>query len=220
MVARPEIHRAGGGSTPTPALQGLRVELVAHRVAKSVLRRHYLGSLPGATQISLGVFNGAGLEGAVTLGCGPINGHRIVEGASRGDCLTLTRLWLSDRLPKNSESRVLGIVARLLRSHTDVRFLVSYADPAYGHLGTIYQAVGWTYVGTSPGADLYRIGNGKPQHARTLGHRLGSHSLRYLRSQGLHVEPVPQQPKHKYVLFLDRSWSERLIPEPQSYPKE
>ena len=219
-VAQPEFHWAGGGSTPTPALHDLTVKLVPHRIAKSVLKRHYLGTLPGATQVCFGVFVGPRLEGAVTLGCGPINGHRLVDGAKRGDYLCLTRLWLSDGLPKNSESRVLAIVARLLRKHTRVRFLISYADPAHGHLGTVYQAAGWTYIGRSSESDLYRVGNGKPQHSRSLAHRMGSHSMKYLSSRGLDIEPVRQQPKHKYVRFLDHTWAERLLPDPQPYPKE
>ena len=219
-AAQLDTHRARGGSIPTSALHDLMVKLVPHHAAKSVLRHHYLGTLPGATQVSFGIFVGPSLEGAVTLGCGPINGHRLVEGARRDEYLCLTRLWLSERLPRNSESRVLAIVARLVRRHTDVRFLVSYADPAYGHLGTVYQAAGWTYVGTSSASDLYRVGSGKAQHSRTLSHRLGSHSVKYLRSRGLDIELVRQQPKHKYVLFLERSWSKRLIPKPHPYPKE
>ena len=220
VVAWPENHRAGGGSSPTSALHDIRLDLIPHWVAKRVLRRHYLGTLAGGSKISFGTFLDCRLEGAVTLGAGPINGHRIVVEATSDDCLCLTRLWLSDRLPRNAESRVLGIVARLLRRHTAVKFLLSYADPAHGHRGVVYQGAGWTYAGMSSETDLYRIGNGEPQHSRSLSHRMGSHSLAYLRSQGLQIEPVRQQQKHKYVLFLDPSWKDRLIPEPKPYPKE
>ncbi len=217
---RPDHHREEGGAAPTPALRNLRVQTISPRIAKPVLRNHYLGSLPGATQISFGVFNGPSLEGVVTLGCGPINGHRLVRGATRDDYLCLSRLWLSDRLPRNSESRVIAVVARLLRKYTAVKFLLSYADPTHGHRGIVYQAAGWTYIGMSSQSDLYSVGNGKPQHSRSLSHRMGSHSLKYLRSQGIQIEPVRQQPKHKYVLFLDPSWRGQLVPEPQPYPKE
>ena len=219
-VARPDNHRAGGGSRPTSALQQLHVNLIPHRIAKVVLLHHYLGSLPGATKLSFGVFLTGRLEGAVTLGSGPMNGHKIVRNATVDDYLCLTRLWLSDRLPRNSESKVLGIVARLLRKHTQVKFLVSYADPTQGHRGIVYQAAGWTYVGLSYAMALYSIDGAKPEHSRSLSHRIGSHSISYLTSRGLNVRAIRQQPKHKYVLFIDRSWNDRLTVPGQPYPRE
>ena len=140
----------GPGSIPRAALQSLQVRPVPVKVAKALLvREHYLHSLPGGTQLAFGVFLGRRLLGALTLGVGPFNAHRLVAEASPADCLTLSRLWLSEELPKNSESRVLGVVVRSLRKHTNLKFLLSYADPAQGHLGTIYQATGWLYTGLS-----------------------------------------------------------------------
>ena len=51
--------------------------------------------------------------------------------------------WLSDWLPANSESKVLGVALGELRRHTSVKFLVSYADPAEGHLN---QSQGENYI--------------------------------------------------------------------------
>ena len=144
MAAPLADQRAGGGSTPTPTLQSLWVKPIPFLVAKELLvREHYLHSFPGGTQMTFGVFCGKRLMGALTLGGGPAQAYALVDRAKRADCLVLTRLWLSDELPANSESRVLGIVLRALRSRTSVKFLVSYADPTQGHVGTIYQATGW-----------------------------------------------------------------------------
>ena len=75
----------------------------------------YLHSFPGGTQMAFGVFWVLRLMGALTLGAGPAQDYRLVEGVGPKDCLVLTRLWLSDDLPLCSESRVLGIVLRALR---------------------------------------------------------------------------------------------------------
>ena len=112
------------------------------------------------------------------------------------------------------------MVARLLRKYTTIKFLVSYADLARGHRGVVYQAAGWTYVGLSSAMSLYSVRGGKPQHSRSLSHRMGSHSVEFLRSRGLDIERVPQRPKHRYVLFLDPSWAALLAIQPQPYPKE
>lgn len=180
---------------------------------------HYLHSLPGGTCLAFGVFLETRLMGAITLGVGPKLVHCLVEGASPDDCLTLTRLWLSDDLPKNSESRVLGIVVRSLHKHTALKFLVTYADPWQGHLGIIYQAAGWFYTGLSEAMPLYDIGDGKPRHSRSLSHAYGSHSVRHFRNHGVDVRLVPQAAKHRYVYFLGAVWRPRLRLRVLPYPK-
>ena len=190
-AARPESIQAGGGASPTPALQSLTVRPISHRAAKELLvRNHYLHTMPGGTKLAFGVFSGDRLMGAVTLGVGPFNGHRLVSGATRGDCICLTRLWLDDGLPKNSESRVLAVILRSLARDTSVKFVVTYADPSAGHVGTIYQAGGWFYTGISGPSVLYDLGDGVGRHSRTFGHARGTRSLRYLRRQGTRVSPI------------------------------
>ena len=182
-------------------------------------RQHYLHTLAGGTHLAFGVFVGSGLLGAITFGVGPFNMPSLVAGATAHECLALTRLWLSDELPKNSASKVLGIVMRALRRHTSVKFVVTYADPAQGHLGTIYQASGWLYTGLSEAMPLYDIGDGKIRHSRSLSHAYGSHSLKHFIAHGVAVRVVPQARKHRYVRFLAPCWRQRLRVSVLPYPK-
>jgi hypothetical protein len=193
---------------------------VPFSVAKQLLvREHYLHSYPGGTKLAFGAFLDNQVLGALTMGAGPTNTYCLVDGATPGDCLALSRLWLSDELPKNSESRFIGVVLRYLKKHTSLRFLVSYADPAQGHVGTIYQATGWAYTGLSQATPLYDIGDGKARHSRSLSHAFGTHGLAYFKSHGMDVKLVPQQAKHRYVYFLDRGWQHRLKGLALPYPK-
>ena len=220
-VSTAPIRGAGAGSSPSTALHAIEVRPIPFAVAKRlVVRHHYLHSMPGGTGLTFGVFLGACLQGVIVFGAGPAFAHRLVEGAAPDDCLTLTRLWLSDALPRNSESRVLGIVCRALARHTGVKFLVSYADPSRGHLGTIYQAAGWLYTGLSYPMPLYDLGDGRPRHSRSLAQVFGSHSLEGLRAVGIPVKLVPQAGKHRYIRFLDRSWESKLRVLVLLYPKE
>jgi hypothetical protein len=219
-AARPKDHRAGGGATPTPALQQIKVKPVPFSMARQLLvREHYLHSFPGGTKLAFGAFVGTRLLGALTLGAGPANAYSLVEGATPDDCLALTRLWLSDELPKNSEGRFLGVVLRFLKRHTNLKFLVSYADPSQGHLGTIYQATNWIHTGLSQATPLYDIGNGRHYHSRTLSHAFGSHGLAHFQRHGIDVKLVPQKAKHRYLYFLDSTWRERLRVSVLAYPK-
>ena len=219
-AARSVYQQAGGGATPTPTLQSLVVRPVAYNAARDLLaRNHYLHTMPGGTKLAFGVFSGGRLMGALALGVGPFNAHRLVSGATHADCIALTRLWLDDGLPKNSESRVLAVVLRSMARHTSVKFVVSYSEPAAGHVGTIYQAGGWLYTGMSGPSVLYDLGDGVSRHSRTFGHSYGTRSLRYMRDSGVHVAPIQQQGKHRYVYFLDRSWQPRLTVQVLPYPK-
>ena len=214
------VHGADPGSSPRATLHDLRVSPVPIRAAKTILvRNHYLHSLPGGTQIAFGVFLGIRMMGALTIGCGPSQAYCLVDGASRDDCAVLTRLWLSDELPTNSESRVIGVVIRALKKSTNLKFLISYADPNQGHVGTIYQATGWIYTGLSEAMPLYVLGDGPPRHSRSFSHSFGSHSVKHFRRNGIELKTVPQSRKHRYIYFLDRSWRHRLNTDSLPYPK-
>ena len=219
-AARSDHHRTGGGATPTPALQTVNVQPIPVLLARQLVEKHhYLHSLPGGTSLAFGAFTGSRLRGALTLGVGPLKAHSLVQGASPKDCLTLTRLWLYDELPKNSESRFIGVVLRFLRRYTSLKFLVSYADPAQGHLGGIYQATNWVYTGPSEAMPLYDIGDGKARHSRSLSHAYGTHSVQHFSRHGVLVKLVPQQAKHRYLYFLDGAWRGRLEVPELAYPK-
>lgn len=220
-AARPEFHRARGGVIPTSALQQIQVRPVPVVIARRLMEReHYLHSLPGGTCLAFGVFIAGHLLGAIAFGVGPTNAFALVKDAKPYDCLTLTRLWHSDALPRNSESRVLGIVLRNLKHHTKVKFLVSYADPAQGHIGIIYQATSWLYTGFSEAMPLYDVGDGKLRHSRSLSHAFGTHSLQYFAQHGIAVKLAPQSAKHRYVYFLDSRWQHRLGVPVLLYPKK
>jgi hypothetical protein len=143
-----------------------------------------------------------------------------VDGAKPDDGITLTRVWLDDSLPSNSESKALGIVLRMLRKHTSLKFVVAYSDPAAGHLGVIYQACGWLYTGLSSATPLYDIGDGVARHSRSLAHEFGSHSVKFFAAHGVEVKTVPQAAKHRYIKFLDDSWCCRLKVPVLPYPKK
>ena len=220
-AGRLPLQAGDGGANPTLALHSLRVQPVPMLVARRLLERvHYLHSLPGGTCLAFGAFLGPCLLGALTLGVGPKMAHCLVDGASPDDCLTLTRLWLSDELPQNCESRFLGIALRALKRSTTIKFLLTYADPSQGHLGTIYQATNWLYTGLSEAMPLYDIGDGKARHSRSLSHAFGTHSVRHFAAHGVTVKVIPQAAKHRYIYFLDRTWEERLAVPVLPYPKK
>lgn len=185
-----------------------------------IIERHYLHSMPAAAWRCFGVYAGGVLAGAVVFTAGARNGHRSLIGAKPQQVATLARLWLADELPKNAESRVIGVVLRMLRRVGEWKALLSYADPAAGHVGTIYQATGWTYLGQSEAPSYVDLGDGRVLHPRTVYARLGSNAMGHLHRTGIPAQRVRMTGKHRYAYVLDPAWRWRLRDSPQPYPRK
>ena len=132
----------------------LSVRSISSKLAKPFLAKyHYSHSCPAGQQF--GFFAEGHLVGVATikgLSGGSWNGSRYTRFAKENGFIVkeLSRLALVDVMPDNSESYFIGRLIRLVRQlGCDV--LLSYADPTYGHAGTIYRATNWLYYGLSTG---------------------------------------------------------------------
>jgi hypothetical protein len=224
-VTRPAHQRADGGASPTPALQpfgpkDIIIRPIPHLVARRICeQRHYLKSYPGGSLLNFGVFVNSSLLGVAVLGVGPSNLHCLFEAAQPQEVLCLSRLWLDDCLGRNCESRTLGVILRSLRHNQSLaKAIVAYSDPLAGHVGGIYRASGFLFVGYSSSMPLYLVG-GRAYHSRSLSHSYGTHSIAHFRQHGVQVQLLPQAHKFVYVALIDPTWRERLLRPPQPYPK-
>lgn len=209
-------------------LKRLHVERVVPSVVHPLMvEHHYLHSMPTAPRRCYGVFLDGGLLGGVVFTSGTRHGHRLLAAADPQSVATLARLWLSDDLPANSESRVLGIVLRDLRRTTDWKLLLSYANPAAGHVGTIYQATGWIYLGETAGETYVRLADGRLHHPRSVYSRYGSNRIPHLQATGVPAQREWVGGKHRYAYVLDPAWIWRLrsiqppgLPRPRPPPRQ
>jgi hypothetical protein len=67
--------------------------------------------------------------------------------------LELRRFVMIDDTPRNCESKSIAIMLRILKKR-GVQRVLSYADPNYGHVGTIYRALGFTLLGLTPSINV------------------------------------------------------------------
>lgn len=183
-----------------------------------IVECHYLHSMPGVVRSCYAVRLGGELVGACVFTAGARHAHRLLAGARPSDVATLARFWMADELPPNNESRVLSLILRALRKDGSYKLLVSFADPAAGHVGTIYQASGWTYLGTTEPERYFEV-DGVRIHPRSASSRFGSNSVAHLRRTGLAVVARTSPPKHRYAYVLDPSWAWRLRGCARNYPK-
>lgn len=153
-----------------------------------------------------GLYDGDQMVGAMLYGGLAMANAWKKYGDSDAEVLELRRLVLIDDTPRNSESFFIGHTLRWLKRNTEVKIIVSYADPNYGHSGVIYRATNFEHVGmTAPGKVI--MYNGKKYHDKAIRTKYKgkpkpfAKELRQALADG-NAEYVKQLPKHIYVYKL------------------
>lgn len=130
---------------------------------------HYAKAVPVNT-LGYNVYNDKGEWcGVVLFGSGANNKIGNEYSLNQGQVLELVRVALNGK--QSCTSQV--VAASLKHLHQDCplcRLVVSYADCDQSHLGTIYQATNWVYVGTmmKDQHDSSWVVNGKRYHGRII----------------------------------------------------
>jgi hypothetical protein len=138
-VAYPLFQAEWGGSIPTSALH-LNIRPIPARTAME-LNRKWHSRLPEIGNGLQCFWYGAECGNrwyAVAAWSNPV--ARLLNGLG---LLELRRMAISDSAPKNTASRMLKVMAKLIRNNRpETKGLVSYQDTDV-HQGTIYKAAGW-----------------------------------------------------------------------------
>lgn len=187
---------------------------VSAAVANALVRRvHYSGKVQPNSQMHFGVFLNGQLEGALQFG--PSMDKRrmvnLVAGTQFNGFVELNRMAFSEALPRNSESRALGVAMRLLRRHRPgLEWVVSFADGTQCGDGTIYRAAGFVLTQIKRNASMVRMPNGDVVARKTLdnyrcaGGRYGSAVARDMGAVPLAGFQL------RYVYFLNPAARSRL----------
>ncbi len=198
----------------------LKVDWCSQEAATyAVSKWHYSRRMPNAKLVKIGVWEDA-FVGAIIYGSGSNRNIGRPFGLAQTEICELVRVALAPRR-QHPTTQCIALSLRLLRRQSPgLQLVVSYADTAQGHLGTIYQAGNWLYFGTSE--QTYLKVHGQIVHPRTVYDRYGKggQSLRWLRQNAdASAERIPMASKHKYVLPLDRRLRRRLAEISKPYPK-
>lgn len=200
----------------------LRLDFCDHKAAKhAVMRWHYSRAMPAFKLLRIGVWELGRFVGAILYGVGANRHIARPFGLRDTQVCELVRVALAPGR-KYPTSKCVAISLRMLRRQSPgLRLVVSYADAGQEHVGTIYQATNWFFLGAA--TQPYLKVRGKVEHPRTLYDRYGrgGQSLPWLRAN---VDPNAQRVKMpaklKYVMPLDRQMRERLEPLAQPYVKK
>ena len=130
----------------------------SHKVTKNSFLSflvYYYGKVSGALQVGYGT---------KPKSKGQYNSNEVRE---------FDRMWLSDDMPKFSETITISLLHHYLRKvHPEIKHLISYADNSddVGNVGTIYRAANYRLVGKIK-SDFYILESGERVHPITMWHR-------------------------------------------------
>lgn len=186
---------------------------------------HYSKTMPDSTRYVYGLYYGELLCGvcAFGMGCGKNQYTAICPTIQNGEYLELTRLWLEDSLGRNSESHFISKCLKMLPSV--IRFVVSFSDEKQGHVGYIYQATNFIYLGVNGGGKMLITSDGIEKHPRLLGIYRMRHPeySEYTNNELMDLlgyKYTDSGRKHRYVYFKDKKLQKSLHLKPKPYPKK
>lgn len=183
------------------------------------LNWHYSRKVPVFKLVRVGVWEQGRFVGCVLFGSGATPEIGTPFGLKQTEVCELVRVALDKHAAP--VSRIVAIAVRMLRKQSPgLRLIVSFADQGQGHVGGIYKAGGWLYLGHFT-HHTFRV-NGETVHPKTLHSRYGKggQSIPWLRAN---VDPnaarIVTPPKHKYVMPLDDATRVKLAPVVKPYPR-
>lgn len=193
----------------------IKIERVESSVVRPIIEKnHYSHKCTPNHFLSFLINDGLG---AVQLGFG-IRPHKK-SSVSRYISLTnyceFDRMWLSDDLPKYSESQVISKVLSYLRQHhKNIHFVITYADGSVGNRGIIYQATNAQEIDPIM-CDFYELPSGERIHPVSMWHRHKSRAWKVMQElyPGIkHIKGTKKNPvyQYRYVYVLNRAMRKKF----------
>lgn len=169
-------------------------------IAQAIVKQNHYLKRAAPCMFAFGLFDGLEILGVLIYGkpanqnlcqgvCGPEESERVLE---------LTRLWVQDGTPKNTESFFIGQTLRMLPSSYDI--IVSYADLSAGHSGVIYQATNWIYTGLSDAHLIWILEGKETKHSRHLFDAVGGIN-KAKQFYGSEMQSIQRGRKHRYIML-------------------
>ena len=210
-----------GGANPTSPHKNYWVrEIPSQDTYWFIFNKHYAKRKPVISK-SFGLFKNSKLLGIVTYG------KALTQVVSKGICgekywkevIELNRLSLLN----NDKNEASILIAHSLKLLPKPSIVVSYADTAQNHIGTVYQATNWIYTGLTTKFKDIAIKGMDNLDARTISN-LGSRK-ELLEKYKENVYFVERPQKHRYIFFVGSKkerWERKnnLQYEVLSYPKK
>lgn len=200
------------------SIPDLKIDFCSQRAARFACEHwHYSQVIPTGKLVRVGVWECGLFVGAVVFGRGAsaqlykrynllqTQGAELVRVAMRKHSVPVTKC-------------VAVALCLLKRVNPNIKLVLSFADSSQGHLGTIYQAGNWLYLGESKSVSV--LLHGKRYHYRSVLAKYGDWSEKFLRAR---VDPqachLADAVKYRYAMPMTKAMRKQLQPLVVPYPK-
>lgn len=174
---------------------------------------HYSKSVP-TVQFAYNIYNDNDEWcGVIVFGGGANNNLPKSFGLNAGEVLELERVALNGKQEQTSKA----VAMSLKQLHKDdplCKIVCSFSDHRQRHLGTIYQATNWIYLGLTITSDTQYFYNGKWTHERTINSK---QNRDYLKAT---LPKRENSNKFKYVFVFDKKERKEYLKRSLPYPKD
>jgi hypothetical protein len=198
----------------------LRIDWATHEAAKYACENwHYSKSVPVPPLVKVGAWEDGKFIGVVMFSRGASSNLMNPYDLKQDQGCELTRIALTNHTAP--VSRIVKFAIQFLkRKSPELRLIVSFADPQYGHHGGVYQAGNWIYVGdTTTGREFWH--NGKRLHSRQVSEK-GWNIQQGMQRKTIKpsdCDVIKTPGKHRYLMPLDEDMRQRIMPLSKPYPK-
>jgi len=186
------------------------IETPSTIVDELVIKYHYSHKATKNRFLSFLVNNG---KGFLQLGYGikPKEKHTISSLIMKGNFCEFDRMWLSDELPKFSETQVISLLRSYLRQvHKRIKFVITYADGSVGNYGTIYKASNAIKIG-KVNVDFYIMPDGERIHPITIYHQTGGRTWSIIKERYKGIKHITKEFQYRFLYILDKKMKKRFL---------
>lgn len=191
---------------------------------ETIIKNHYSHKVYNATYIHLGIFSNGKLEGVLQYGyaMNPASQNSVVSGTEINEYLELNRMWLSERLPKNSESKSISYSLKYIKKKFNgkIKWIQSFADERCGKFGVVYQACSFNYYGEHT-SDFWEL-DGVVYHNIQMTVRPDtkrySAEVEYLQTNKDKANKLTLR-QFRYIFFIDKRYKKNCQLQEKPYPK-
>jgi len=184
-------------------------EIPSAQARPVVEKYHYSHKSTPNHFLSFDVNNGLGV---LQLGFGirPHKKNTISSLITTDNYCEFDRMWLSDELPKNSESQTISkLLSYMKQNYPKIKFIITYADGSAGNKGIIYQAT--NAIRLKPiMCDFYLLADGERVHPVSMWHRHKSRAWKLMQElyPGIkHIKGSKKNPiyQYRYLYILNHA---------------
>lgn len=200
------------------------IEMDRKKANEIIIKNHYSHKIYNATYIHLGVWVENELLGVLQYGyaMNPASQASVVADTKIDEYLELNRMWLDDKLPRNSESKAISYSIKYIKRKFKgkIKWIQSFADERCGGFGIVYQACNFNYYGEHT-SDFWEF-DGVVYHNIQMtvleGTKRYSEEVERLQKNKDKAKKLSLR-QFRYLFFIDKRYKEKCLLKEKDYPK-